>query len=673
MTETMSAADRIAELRRTLHEHNHRYYVLAAPTISDREFDALLAELELLEKAHPELDDPNSPTKRVGSDLDSQDFEKVAHSRPMLSLSNSYNAEEVQDWADRVQRETAGACSFTCELKYDGVAIALQYRDGGLFRALTRGDGTTGEDITDNVRTIRTIPLTLAPEAPANLEIRGEIILPFAAFESLNERVVAAGRDPFVNPRNTAAGSLKLHDNKEVARRGLDCFLYGVELEGGELESHSQGVHEAARWGFKTPLTLDRAFERVSDVAGVMDYLAHWDEARHGLPFAIDGVVIKVDETVHRRSLGSTAKAPRWALAYKFETEQGLTRLIRIDYQVGRTGGITPVARLEPVFVAGTTVQNASLHNADQIAQLDIREGDLVRVEKGGEIIPKVVGVVLEERTADSVPHVYTDRCPDCGSELERAEEEARHYCPNALGCPEQIKGRIEHFASRKAMNIDGLGDKSVDQLWTAGMIRNPADLYDLTMEPLLTLDRMKETKAGNLLAGIESSKFVPFERVLFALGIRHVGETVAKRLARHFGSLEALRAASREALLELDVVGPVIAEAVLAFFADERQVAHVERLVAAGLRFEADAEAAPQGTALEGKRCVVSGVFSMPRDEVKRLVEQHGGKLSGSVSGSTDYLIAGDKMGPAKREKAERAGVRILSESEFIDLISVS
>lgn len=671
MTETMSAADRIAELRRTLHEHNHRYYVLAAPTIGDREFDALLAELELLEKAHPELDDPNSPTRRVGSDLDSQDFEKVAHSRPMLSLSNSYNAEEVQDWADRVQRETAGECSFTCELKYDGVAIALQYRDGGLFRALTRGDGMTGEDITDNVRTIRTIPLTLAPEAPANLEIRGEIILPFAAFESLNERMVAAGRDPFVNPRNTTAGSLKLHDNKEVARRGLDCFLYGVQLEDGELDSHSRGVHDAARWGFKTPLTLDRAFERVNDVAGVMDYLAHWNDARHGLPFAIDGVVIKVDETVHRRSLGSTAKAPRWALAYKFETEQGLTRLIRIDYQVGRTGGITPVARLEPVFVAGTTVQNASLHNADQIAQLDIREGDLVRVEKGGEIIPKVVGVVLEERPADSVPHVYTDRCPDCGTELERAEEEARHYCPNALGCPEQIKGRIEHFASRKAMNIDGLGYKSVDQLWTAGMIRNPADLYDLSMEPLLTLDRMKETKAGNLLAGIDSSKSVPFERVLFALGIRHVGETVAKRLARHFGSLEALRAASKEALLELDVVGPVIAEAVLAFFADERHVAHVERLVAAGIRFEADAEVAPQGTALEGKRCVVSGVFSMPRDQIKRLVEQNGGKLSGSVSGSTDYLIAGEKMGPAKREKAERAGVRILSESEFIELIS--
>ena len=393
--------------------------------------------------------------------------------------------------------------------------------------------------------------MTLAPSAPDNLEIRGEIILPFTAFEALNERVVAAGRDAFVNPRNTAAGSLKLHDNKEVARRGLDCFLYQVELEEGELTSHSQSVTDAARWGFKTPLTLDGAFRRVSDVEGVMDFLTHWDEARHGLPFAIDGVVIKVDETVHRRTLGSTAKAPRWALAYKFETEQGLTRLIRIDYQVGRTGGITPVARLEPVFVAGTTVQNASLHNADQIAQLDIREGDLVRVEKGGEIIPKVVGVVLEERPKDSRPHVYAERCPDCGTPLERAEEEARHYCPNALGCPEQIKGRIEHFASRKAMNIDGLGDKSVEQLWSAGMVRQPADLYDLKLEPLLTLDRMAETKAGNLLAGIESSKSVPFERVLFALGIRHVGETVAKRLARHFGSLESLRSASLESLLE--------------------------------------------------------------------------------------------------------------------------
>ena len=666
----MSAANRIAELRRVLHEHNHRYYVLAAPTISDREFDGLLSELEALEKGHPELDDPNSPTRRVGSDLDSQAFEKVAHSRPMLSLSNSYNAEEVQEWADRVQRETAGECSFTCELKYDGVAIALQYRSGALVRALTRGDGTTGEDITDNVRTIRTIPLTLAPGAPDNLEIRGEIVLPFTAFEALNERVVAAGRDAFVNPRNTAAGSLKLHDNKEVARRGLDCFLYQVELEEGELDSHSQGVTDAARWGFKTPLTLEGAFRRVNHVDGVMDFLAHWDEARHSLPFAIDGVVIKVDETAHRKTLGSTAKAPRWALAYKFETEQGLTRLIRIDYQVGRTGGITPVARLEPVFVAGTTVQNASLHNADQIAQLDIREGDLVRVEKGGEIIPKVVGVVLEERPEGSRPHIYAEHCPDCGTPLVRAEEEARHYCPNALGCPEQIKGRIEHFAGRKAMNIDGLGDKSVEQLWSAGMVRQPADLYDLSLEPLLTLDRMAETKAGKLLAGIEASKSVPFERVLFALGIRHVGETVAKRLARHFGSLEALRSASLESLLELDVVGPVIAEAVLAFFADARQVEHVERLIAAGLQWEAEAASTPVGTALEGKRCVVSGVFSMPRDEVKRLVEQHGGKLSGSVSGSTDYLIAGDKMGPAKREKAERAGVRILSESEFMALI---
>ncbi len=666
----MSAADRIEELRRALHKHNHQYYVLAAPTISDRAFDEMLRELESLEKAHPEFNDPNSPTKRVGSDLTSQDFEKVEHSTPMLSLSNSYNAEEVQEWADRVYRETAGECSFTCELKYDGVAIALHYRNGKLVRALTRGDGTTGEDITDNVRTIRAIPLSLSHGAPEDLEIRGEIILPFAAFEALNARVVAEGRNAFVNPRNTASGSLKLHDSSEVARRGLDCFLYSVELGGGELESHSQGVRRAAEWGFKTPLTLQRAFEHVPDVEGVMAFLLHWDKARHSLPFAIDGVVIKVDETLHRRTLGSTAKAPRWALAYKFETEQGLTRLLRIDYQVGRTGGITPVARLEPVFVAGTTVQNASLHNADQIALLDIREGDLVRVEKGGEIIPKVVGVVLEERPAGSVPHAYAVHCPDCGTALERAEEEARHYCPNALGCPEQIKGRIEHFASRKALNIDGLGDKSVGQLWSAGLLRNPADLYDLTLPSLLTLDRMAETKAGNLLSSIEKSKSIPFERVLFALGIRHVGETVAKRLARHFGNLDALQAATRSSLLELDVVGPVIADAVLAFFADADHVRHVNRLREAGLKFEAVKEA-PTGNALAGKRCVVSGVFSMPRDQVKRLVEQNGGKLSGSVSGSTDFLIAGDKMGPAKREKAERAGVRILTENEFVEMIS--
>ena len=666
----MSAADRIEELRRALHKHNHHYYVLAAPIISDRAFDEMLRELESLEKAHPEFNDPNSPTKRVGSDLASQDFAKVDHSRPMLSLSNSYNAEEVQEWADRVYRETAGECSFTCELKYDGVAIALQYRNRKLFRALTRGDGTTGEDITDNVRTIRAIPLALTELAPEDLEIRGEIILPFAAFEALNARVVAEGRNAFVNPRNTAAGSLKLHDSSEVARRGLDCFLYGVEIEEGQLDSHSQGVRNAAQWGFKTPLTLQRAFEHVRNVEGVMAFLAHWDTARHSLPFAIDGVVIKVDETLHRRTLGATAKAPRWALAYKFETEQGLTRLLRIDYQVGRTGGITPVARLEPVFVAGTTVQNASLHNADQIALLDVREGDLVRIEKGGEIIPKVVGVVLEERPTHSVPHAYAAHCPDCGSPLERAEEEARHYCPNALGCPEQIKGRIEHFASRKALNIDGLGDKSVAQLWSAGLVRNPADLYDLTLASLLTLDRMAETKAGNLLSGIEKSKSIPFERVLFALGIRHVGETVAKRLARHFGNLDALQAASRTSLLELDVVGPVIADAVLAFFADADHVRHINRLREAGLQFEAVKEA-QTGNALAGKRCVVSGVFSMPRDQIKRLVEQNGGKLSGSVSGSTDFLIAGDKMGPAKRAKADRAGVRILTENEFVEMIS--
>ena len=570
----MQEEQRIEELRRTLHSHNHRYYVLAAPTISDREFDALLAELVLLESARPDLFDANSPSQRVGGGFTDQ-FEKVAHSSPMLSLANSYSQEEVQEWADRIHRESAGATSFTCELKYDGVAIALQYEGHKLQRALTRGDGTVGEDITKNVRTIRTIPLTLPSSAPQKLEVRGEIILPFAAFEALNAKKKDKGEKLFANPRNTAAGTLKLQDSGVVAQRGLDCFLYDVQLEnpeGWDVQGHSGGVKAATDWGFKTPLALDRAFEVAQDVDGVMAFLAHWDVARHALPFAIDGVVIKVDRHAQRKSLGSTAKAPRWALAFKFETEQGLTRLKRIAYQIGRTGAVTPVAHLEPVPIAGTTVQKASLHNADQIAMLDIREGDLVRVEKGGEIIPKVVGVVLEERPQSSVPHVYATACPDCDTALVRAEDEARHYCPNAAGCPEQIKGRIEHFASRRAMNIDGLGSEGVEQLWSAGLIRDVADLYDLEASALLTLDRMGEKRAGNLLAGIEASKEVPFERVLFGLGIRHVGETVAKRLARHFGALQSLTEATEEALLELDVVGPVIAEAVVDWFSQHRQ-----------------------------------------------------------------------------------------------------
>lgn len=670
----MQEEERIEALRRVLHEHNHRYYVLASPTISDREFDALLDELTLLEAARPDLADPNSPTQRVGGGFTEQ-FEKVAHSRPMLSLANSYSAGEVEEWADRIHRESAGSTRFTCELKYDGVAIALQYRNGRLVRALTRGDGTVGEDITTNVRTIRTIPLELAPGAPDALEIRGEIILPYAAFEALNARKRDAGEKLFANPRNTAAGTLKLQDSGEVSRRGLDCYLYGVWLDDpGQwgIGGHADGVHRASEWGFKTPLVLDRAFEVVEDVAGVMAYLEHWDAARHALPFAIDGVVLKVDGHAQRRTLGSTAKAPRWALAYKFETEQGITRLHRIAYQVGRTGAVTPVAHLEPVPIAGTTVSKASLHNADQIALLDIREGDMVRVEKGGEIIPKVVGVVLEERPVDSVPHGYATHCPDCGTRLIRAEDEARHYCPNAEGCPEQIKGRIEHFASRRAMNIDGLGSEGVEQLWAAGLIRDVADLYVLDMAPLLTLERMGEKRAGNLLEGIAASREVPFERVLFGLGIRHVGETVAKRLARHFGSLTALRDAGSEALLELDVVGPVIAEAVVQWFEDESNAALVDRLVDAGLRFEVEQDATVEGSAvLEDRSFVVSGVFSIPRDELKRLVERHGGRLLGGVSGKTDFLIAGEKMGPSKREKAERLGVTILDEQAFMAMIS--
>ena len=673
MNPNMEQEQRIAELRRTLHEHNHRYYVLAEPIISDREFDALLSELSLLEAARPDLADPNSPTQRVGGGF-TEAFEKVAHSRPMLSLANSYNREEVEEWAERIHRESAGETRFTCELKYDGVAVALQYENGKLVRALTRGDGTVGEDITTNVRTIRSIPLELAPSAPRRLEIRGEIILPFAAFEALNARKAAAGEKLFANPRNTAAGTLKLQDSGEVAKRGLDCFLYGVWLEGDapvELQAHSAGVKAAQKWGFKTPLVLERAFEVVADVDGVMDYLAHWDRARGQLPFAIDGVVLKVDHYGQRKTLGSTAKAPRWALAYKFETEQGITRLERITYQVGRTGAITPVAHLQPVSIAGTTVRKASLHNADQIALLDIREGDTVRVEKGGEIIPKVVGVLVEERSEDILPHVYVSHCPDCGAALERAEDEARHYCPNAAGCPEQIKGGIEHFASRRALNIDGLGTEGVDQLWSAGLIRDVADLYDLELKPLLTLDRMGEKRAGKLLAGISASRDMPFERVLFGLGIRHVGETVAKKLARHFGSLDALRNADFQTLTELDVVGPVIADSVIKWFSNENNNNRLSRLIKAKLQFESNEESAVEGSdVLDGKGFVVSGVFSIPRDELKRTVERHGGRLLGSVSGNTDYLIAGEKMGPAKREKAQRLGVTILSESEFMALL---
>ncbi len=669
----MQEEPRIKELRRTLHDHNHRYYVLAAPTISDREFDALLSELVLLESARPDLFDPNSPTQRVGGGFTEQ-FEKVPHSSPMLSLANSYSSEEVQEWADRIYRESAGATRFTCELKYDGVAIALQYEGRKLVRALTRGDGAVGEDITKNVRTIRTIPLSLPDHAPEQLEVRGEIILPFAAFDALNAKKQARGEKLFANPRNTAAGTLKLQDSGEVAKRGLDCFLYDVQLETPEkweVQGHSDGVRAAAHWGFKTPLVLERAFEVVQDVEGVMAFLAHWDVKRHALPFAIDGVVLKVDHHAQRKSLGSTAKAPRWALAFKFETEQGLTRLKRIAYQIGRTGAVTPVAHLEPVPIAGTTVQKASLHNADQIALLDIREGDMVRVEKGGEIIPKVVGVVLEERPADSVSHVYATHCPDCDTPLVRAEEEARHYCPNASGCPEQIKGRIQHFASRRAMNIDGLGSEGVEQLWSAGLIRDASDLYHLEQSSLVTLERMGEKRAGNLLAGIEASKEVPFERVLFALGIRHVGETVAKKLARHFRTLEALMEATEEALLALDVVGPVIAEAVVDWFDQEENARRVNLLKSSGLQFEvAEVEHSGASQVLADKSFVVSGVFSVPRDELKRLVEQHGGRLLGGVSGKTDYLLAGDKMGPAKREKAERLNVTVLSEADFRALL---
>jgi DNA ligase (NAD+) len=674
MLETMSKAAikaRIDILTKELNEHNHSYYVLSRPTISDQEFDALLRELDDLEKEHPELADPNSPTKRVGGDF-TEKFEKVAHSYPMLSLSNSYSKEEIADWENRIKKSIDEPVEYVMELKYDGVAISLRYEGGKLVQALTRGDGEVGEDITTNVRTIKAIPLQLSGDFPERFEIRGEIFMPIAVFDALNQERAEAGEELYANPRNTASGTLKNQDSALVAKRKLDCFLYFVYRDDTPETSHYDSILKAAAWGFKVPPADQRYIERVSDVDGIMDFIAHWDEARHALPFEIDGTVIKVNNYQVQRRLGMTAKSPRWAIAYKFKAERVRTRLNSISYQVGRTGAITPVANLEPVLLAGTTVKRASLHNADQIAKLDIRVGDFVYVEKGGEIIPKVVDVDREARSSEVAAgaHRYIDACPECGTALIRKEGEAQHYCPNESGCPPQIKGRIEHFISRKAMNIDGMGPETVDQLYDAGLIAHSASLYSLRAEDLLPLERMAERSVEKLLEGIEASKSRPFERVLFALGIRYVGETVAKKLARHFGSIEALMAADMDALVAIDEIGERIAESVLAWFADDENTTIVEQLVQAGLQFEVK-KAAGGSDVLGGKSFVVSGVFTrFSRDEIKAKIEFYGGKNTGSVSGSTDYLLAGDKMGPAKLKKATDAGVTIISEDDFLTMI---
>lgn len=656
---------RMRQLEQELDYHSQRYYVDNAPEISDFEFDALLRELQDLEATYPEDADPNSPTKRVGSDLTTE-FESVEHRYPMQSLANTYSSEELGEWIDRIVKEL-GEVEFVTELKFDGTAISLCYENGALKRAVTRGDGRRGDDVTNNVRTIASVPLKLRGEGyPALFEIRGEIIMPYASFDRLNREREAAGEPLLANPRNAAAGTLKLQSSQTVAHRGLDCTLYHLAGDNLPYTTHAEMLSAARGWGFKISdhTAICRSREEVEK------FIAYWDTERKALPYATDGVVIKVNSYAQQRTLGSTAKAPRWAVAYKFQAEKALTKLLSVDFQVGRTGAITPVANLEPVQLAGTVVKRASIHNADQIAQLDIRLGDMVYIEKGGEIIPKITGVEQSLRTADSKPFEYITHCPECGSELVRFEGEAKHYCPNQSDCPPQIIGRIEHFVKRKAMDIEGLGGETIELLWQNGMLRDIADIYHLDPVQLASLPRLGEKSAANILEGVRRSKEVPFERVLFALGIRFVGETTAKYIATHFLSLDAIAAASAEELAEAEEVGDKIARSITEYFADDNNRRIIESLREAGLKFDMEIKQ-PTSNALLGKSVVISGKFlGRSRDDMKALVEEHGGKNLAAVSANVDFVVAGENMGPAKRQKAEKLGVRILSEEEFMALI---
>jgi DNA ligase (NAD+) len=621
-----AAKIKIEQLTEELNRHNHLYYVESTPEISDYDFDMLLKELQELESQFPEFASEVSPTKRVGGDI-TKKFETVKHRYPMLSLSNSYSLEEIKDWENRNHKLIEGNLQYVCELKYDGVAIGIQYKDGKLFRAVTRGDGEQGEDVTTNVKTIRSIPLQLSGDYPSDFEIRGEIFFPWGAFDKLNKERGEIGEATFANPRNTASGTLKLQNSSLVASRGLDCYLYGVYGADLSEAGHFEMVQKAERWGFKVPQENKRFIELTDSVEGVMSFIDHWDQKRSELPFEIDGVVIKVNDYDQQEMLGFTAKSPRWAIAYKFKTERVSTKLISVDYQVGRTGAITPVANLEPVQLGGTTVKRASLHNADQIAKLDLHTGDEVYVEKGGEIIPKIVGVKLESRKEDATTVVFLDNCPECDHFLVRNEGEAQHYCPNDLHCPPQMKGKVEHFISRKAMDIDGLGGETVDALFKAGLIRSCADLYTLRFDQIVDLERMGDKSANNLLEGLKTSKEVPFERVLFAIGIRFVGQTVAKKLAKAFKTLEVIIAADYEQLIAVDEIGERIALSVMEFFGKQENLLLIEQLKEAGLQFEAE-EQEGVSDRLAGASVVVSGVFNaFSRDELKKLIELNGGK----------------------------------------------
>lgn len=665
----MTVKEKIDQLRADLHRHNYNYYVLNAPEISDKEFDNRMRELQELEKEHPEYQDDNSPTMRVGSDLN-KNFTQVAHKYPMLSLGNTYSESEVTDFYDRVKKALNEDFEICCELKYDGTSISLTYENGKLVRAVTRGDGEKGDDVTDNVKTIRTIPLVLHGSYPESFEIRGEILMPWEVFEELNREKEAREEPLFANPRNAASGTLKLQNSAIVASRKLDAYLYYLLGEELPCDGHYENLQAAAGWGFKT----SEHMKKVHSLEEVFEYIRYWDTERKNLPVATDGIVLKVNSMRQQKNLGFTAKSPRWAIAYKFQAERALTRLNKVTYQVGRTGAVTPVANLDPVQLSGTIVKRASLHNADIIEGLDLHIGDMVYVEKGGEIIPKITGVDKDARSMLIGEKVkFITHCPECGSKLIRYEGEAAHYCPNETSCPPQIKGKIEHFISRKAMNIDGLGPETVDMFYRLGLIKNTADLYQLTADDIKNLDRMGEKSAENIIKGIEASKEVPFERVLFALGIRFVGETVAKKIAKSFNDIDELENANLEKLINIDEIGEKIAQSILTYFANPLNRELIERLKSTGLQlYRREEDLSGYTDKLAGQSIVISGVFTHhSRDEYKELIEKNGGKNVGSISAKTSFILAGENMGPAKLEKAHKLGIKLMSEDEFLTLIS--
>lgn len=667
--ERNEAKKRIASLSAEIEKHNHNYYVLDQPAISDYAFDKLLEELQALEKLFPEFSDENSPTRRVGGAI-TKTFKTVQHRYPMLSLSNSYSEEDLLDF-DRRVRESLGTneVQYVCELKIDGLSVSLRYKDGRLVQAVTRGDGVQGDDVTTNVKTIRSVPLVLKADFPADFEIRGEIFMPRKVFEAINRERDEIGEPLLANPRNAASGSMKMQDSAVVASRRLDCLLYFILGENLPFKTHFESLEAARRWGFKVSGDVRLA----PNMALVLEFIHEWEKKRATLPFDIDGIVIKVNDYRQQRHLGFTAKSPRWAIAFKYKAETVSTQLLKITYQVGRTGAITPVANLQPVPLGGTTVKRASLHNADIIEKLDVREGDYVYVEKGGEIIPKIVGVDLNRRVSGLPKTEYIAHCPECGTALARIPGEAVHFCPNSAGCPPQVKGRIEHFVSRKAMNIDSLGSETIEQLFAAGLIANIGDLYDLKKEQLLPLERKADKSASNLVEGIRASTQVPFERVLYAIGIRHIGETTAKKIARKVGSLEKLMTLSKEELLEIDEVGETIAESILKYFSDPVNLSILNRLKTAGMQFEIAESSRPASDVLKGKTFVISGVFNrFSRDQLKEIIEQNGGKNSGSISGKTSFVLAGENMGPEKLKKAQNLGVPVISEDDFAKMLGI-